>query len=44
MHRLSSAPLFPLELIVPKMQATEHVYKLTFVFTSLVLIAATQGK
>jgi hypothetical protein len=27
-----------------QMQATEHVIKLTFVFTTLVFIAATQGK
>jgi len=27
-----------------RMQAAEHVTQLTFVFTTLVLIAATQGK
>ena len=27
-----------------RMQATEHVSKLTFIFTTLVLIAATQGE
>jgi len=42
-HPLTSGPSFPLGLIV-RIQAAEHVFKLTLVFTSLVLIAATQGK
>ena len=38
------SPLFLFELMCCIIQATEHVIKLTFVFTTLVLIAATQGK
>jgi len=37
-----SSPV-PLHLMF-RMQAAEHVTQLTFVFTTLVLIAATQGK
>jgi len=37
--------IFELRLeLMHRMQATEHVSKLTFIFTTLVLIAATQGE
>jgi hypothetical protein len=42
-HPRSIRLSIPLKLM-RRMQATEHVSKLTFIFTSLVLIAATQGK